>query len=131
MPKLDSRTQGIYLAKILVFQMSFPGFYMHLQLYPGNWEYLEKEIIKANTAEDREKALKARPELELFWKDPYLQAFMRKTATKTDPDPPTDRVVSQLLQITNLVTTGVEGELRKSVPEQPPLKGRGIDGEMK
>ena len=107
-PLPDMRTQNIYLAKILVFQMNFPDFYMNLQLYPGDWEYLEKDIIEANSTEDRANALLIRPELEPFLKkNPHLIAFVRKTAaSKGDPGPPREEIVSQLLQITNLVRSG-------------------------
>lgn len=107
---LTTAVQNMYLAKILVFQMSFPDFYQHLQLYPGDWEYLDKYIIQEDDSEKRADALNKRARLEQFWKKVDLQTFMRKTSGRSYRGAPGDEIVSQLLQATNLVQTTESGD---------------------
>ena len=104
-PALAPGAQNMFLAKILVFQMSFPDFYLHLQRYSGDWEYLDKYIIQEDDAEKRKLALKDKEELERFWKNTDLQTFMRKTSGRSYKGAPGGEVVSLLLQATNLVQT--------------------------
>jgi energy-coupling factor transporter ATP-binding protein EcfA2 len=102
-PALTPEAQNMYLAKILVFQMSFPDFYQHLQRYPGDWEYLDKYVIQQDDSEKRTDALNKRERLGRFWKNEDLQTFMRKTSGRSYRGAPVDEIVSQLLQATNLV----------------------------
>ncbi|HYT45740.1 MAG TPA: P-loop NTPase fold protein, partial [Methylomirabilota bacterium] len=79
-PILPEKTQNIYLAKLLVFQISFPDFYVHLNDHPEDWEFLETNIIQAANLEQREKSLDKNPELQKLLQDhPKLQVFMRRT----------------------------------------------------
>ena len=99
---LDSGTQNIYLAKLLIFQLSFPDFYLYLQLFPDSWSFLETDILQAKSTEERERSFKDRSELKAIWERADLQAFIRNTSSYAVP-PPLE-VVSRLLQVTNLVT---------------------------
>lgn len=104
---LDHDQQNAYLAKILVFQMSFPDFYIHLQRHPGDWQYMEQQLINAPGAAQVEPALQAKPELRPFWEDDDLRNFMTNTAfrnTAPFPPSPSKEVVELLLQAVSLVT---------------------------
>ena len=105
---LAPETQDVYLAKLLVFQMTFPDFYAQLQIYPSDWEYLERRVIQVEDAEKRQGSLQDRPDLEALWQhNPYFQSFMRKTSPRSEynfPSAPGEEVVSALLQATSLVT---------------------------
>ena len=109
-PILSEAIQNIYLAKLLVFQMSFPGFYLHLRHHPEDWVYLEKSIIQEDNSDKRRFALREKPELETLWREnPNLQIFMRKTAMAVSyphlkyPIAPSDEIVSKLLQDISLI----------------------------
>lgn len=99
---LSQERQDIYLAKLLVFEMSFPEFYQHLLDYPGDWEYLENQILPARDTE-REQRFKFTGKLELgrLWESSIpFQNFMRETRTGA----PEDKIVRSLLGAINLVT---------------------------
>lgn len=102
---LSPRTQGIYLAKLLVFQIAFPEFYQHLQLAPAAWRTLEK--IVAETKTGQQNPLDHHPELRAFWQDQRLRQFLSGTtssAAQQFPDPPADTIVTLMLQAVSLVT---------------------------
>jgi energy-coupling factor transporter ATP-binding protein EcfA2 len=103
---LTRGTQNIYLAKLLVFQISFPEFYLHLQLHPGDWEYTEQRLIEEDDATAREAALERNPGLDPFWKNLRLRDFLRNTSRNAElnfPAAPNGQVVSLLLQAISLV----------------------------
>ncbi len=95
----------MHLARILVFQISFPDFYQHLQLSPGDWAYLNKFIIQEDNAEKRQNELKAREDLKNFWDNKNLRTFISNTSGHPYGDVPRGEAVSLLLQATNLVQT--------------------------
>ena len=101
---LKLEEQNLHLARILVFQISFPKFYQQLQLFPGDWAYLNKFVIQAN-GPDRAGTLKERPELEQFWEDKSLTTFISNTSGDRYKGVPRSEVVEQLLKATNLVST--------------------------
>ncbi len=105
---LSQETQDIYLAKMLVFEMSFPEFYRHLQFYPGDWAYLEKDVIQQDDGQRAREALEKQEKLALaaLWKDASFQIFMRKTSGHSYgnyPPAPNEEIVSLLLRAINLV----------------------------
>lgn len=104
---LSEETQNIYLAKILVFEMSFIDFYQHLHFYPGDWAYLEKNVIQQDDGQKRQEALEKKEKLVEFWKNASFQNFMRKTSGRSYgnyPSAPGEEIVLLLLQAINLVT---------------------------
>lgn len=101
---LSREEQNMHLAKILVFQITFPDFYQHLQFSPGDWAYLYKYIIQAD-AKDRDGTLKDREDLRQFWENKTLCAFISNTSGDRYGGIPRGEVVSLLLQATNLVQT--------------------------
>ena len=100
---LSPEEQNLHLARMLVFQISFPKFYQQLQLFPGDWAYLNKFVIQAN-GPDRAGTLKERPELEQFWEDKSLTTFISNTSGDHYKGVPRSEIVEQLLKATNLVT---------------------------
>jgi len=100
---LSPEEQNLHLARMLVFQISFPKFYQQLQLFPGDWAYLNKFVIQAN-GPDRAGTLKERPELEQFWEDKSLTTFISNTSGDRYKGVPRSEIVEQLLKATNLVT---------------------------
>lgn len=103
---LSQEEQDVYLAKLLVFQMSFADFYQHLQLYPDDWQYLEKYLIQMQQRDEEQaqKNLKERERLDRFWKNPSLEAFIRKTSEDPFTQAPDGEIVTLLLEKTNLVS---------------------------
>ncbi len=91
--------QSIYLAKLLVFQISFPAFHQHLQHVGDAWAYLEEQVIEGQQP--------VKPELKEFWENLAFQRFMRQTAHSSYlnyPKAPGADIVVSLLQATSLVT---------------------------
>jgi hypothetical protein len=101
---LSREEQNVHLARMLVFQISFPDFYQQLQLFPGDWAYLYKNTIQAD-AMDRDRTLKDREELRQFWENKPLVAFIRNTSGDGHKDIPRGEIVEWLLQATSLIQT--------------------------
>lgn len=97
---IDHAVGDIYLAKLLVFQMSFPSFYMRLHRNPSEWEHIERNI-SATDAFNKQ--------------DPHFYSFIRQTSSGAGirfPPPPNEQFVISMLQAINLVTeTPKESEL--------------------
>ncbi len=108
-PALAQEEQNMHLAKMLVFQISFPDFYQQLQRAPGDWVYLYDNIIGA-TGADRDTTLRGRKELEQFWDNKDLVDFITKTSKDRYQGIPRGEIVEWLLQATNLVHTGSKNE---------------------
>jgi len=105
--RISQERQSFYLAKILAFQMSFPDFYQHLRHHPGDWRYLEEEVILQKDATKREQTLKGTVKLSEFWADASFRDFMSKTSKSTsqnNPPAPSYDIVEALLDATSLVT---------------------------
>lgn len=106
-PKFPKTIEDMHLAKLLVFQISFPDFYIHLRRDPGDWAYLEKYVIKEESVEKMKLSLRDKPDLEAFWDQPGFKTFMKETqasATLNYPPAPEAEVVSAYLQATSLVS---------------------------
>jgi energy-coupling factor transporter ATP-binding protein EcfA2 len=101
---LSQTEQNMHLARLLVFQISFPDFYQQLYLSPGDWMYLYKFVIEAD-AKERDTTLKEREELRPFWEDKALRAFISNTSGDRYKGVPRGEVVELLLQATSLVQT--------------------------
>jgi hypothetical protein len=101
---LSQEEQNLHLARILIFQISFPKFYQQLQLFPGDWAYLNKFVIQADGSK-RDEILQNRQELKEFWEDKSLTTFISNTSGDRYKGVPRSEVVEQLLKATNLVTT--------------------------
>ena len=104
---ISQERQNFYLAKILVFQMSFPEFYQHLRHHLGDWRYLEENVILQNQAAKGQENLKDKKELARFWEDESFQDFMGKTSKRSSqnyPPAPSSDIVEALLEATSLVT---------------------------
>ena len=128
---LSEDQQNVHLAKILVFQMNFPDFYLHLQSHPGDWLYMEKELIQADDADKRDQALQRNSQLESFWKDDALRTFMRNTQHRANAPyyfPPEASIVEALLQAVSLVTEtpespSFESPIQSEARAEGPVKG--------
>jgi len=105
--RLSQERQNFYLAKILVFQMSFSGFYQHLRRNPGVWRNLEEYVILQNSEAMGQEYLKGKEELLGFWNDTSFRDFMSKTSkllSQNYPSAPSSEIVEALLEATSLVT---------------------------
>ncbi|HEY9205406.1 MAG TPA: P-loop NTPase fold protein [Candidatus Methanoperedens sp.] len=99
---LDPMLQDFFLAKLLIFQMSFSNFYSHLKLYPDDWEIYQRQLLYQGL---KPSILQQRPDLEEFWNDEQLRRFMDKTSGLSNPpDPPSAKIVSELLKTIILVS---------------------------
>ncbi len=112
---LTHEVQNIYLAKLLILQLSFPDFYRQLQSFPQDWKVVE-ENLEAFSVEDpkqREDWLQAKPALAGVHNNTGLKVFMTKTSREYDPrfpPPPDPGIVDSLLQTVSLVTEDVPRE---------------------
>lgn len=104
---ISQEDQRFYLAKLLIFQMTFTDFYNHLKTYPDAWQLYENELIKAETLPDRDKAIQKMPSIEPFWRNEYLKAFMRNTAESERvnfPCAPDKNMVESLIKAIDLIS---------------------------
>lgn len=97
---LDKVTQDFYLAKLLVFQMTFPEFYSNLKLHPEYWKVFDDNFDE-NYDVDPQSMFIEKPDLRKYWENEYFRIFMQKTKFEGSP---TDKVVSALLQAISLVS---------------------------
>lgn len=115
---LEAEEQDMYLAKLLAFQISFPDFYEHLQRYPDDWAYLEKNVINNKKVEGKDN-IDTRPRLRQIWEESEgLEKFLKETAATSylsAPDPPSGVIVTFLQQAISLVSSaeGTAGELHR------------------
>lgn len=98
---LSQDMQNFYLAKLLIFQMTFPEFYSHLKLHPDAWM-----LIEYNTnALKKGLGVEGDPHLNTFWIDENFRSFMEKTSSNlSNFQSPSAVVVSTLLQAISLVS---------------------------
>jgi ABC-type oligopeptide transport system ATPase subunit len=104
---LSPDVQRVYLAKLLVFQMSFPDFYVHLRHSPHSWQNLERDLVLQDNTDRRRQVLREEPELAPFWDNAFFKKFMQETAphqTLSYPEAPDAETVSQLLGAISLVS---------------------------
>ena len=110
--------QDFYLAKLLIFQMTFTEFYTHLKIYPDAWQLYEEKLINAQSFEDRDRVFNEEmPSIEPFWKNEYLKAFMANTAGKREtgfPIAPNRSIVESLIKAIDLVSRSSEQEQSSS-----------------
>jgi predicted KAP-like P-loop ATPase len=110
---IESDSQGIsldeqnfYLAKLLIFQMSYPDFYKYLKTSPNAWEVFEREIIGASEVRERENIFEKFPVLEDFWKDEYFKSFMAQSARNNKNnfyEAPSANIVLSLMKAISLI----------------------------
>lgn len=139
LPQLSEQEQNFYLAKLLIFQMSFSEFYTYLKLNPDAWQYIEKNIV-ATEGSDMESAIGKMPGIEEFWKDDKFRHFMENTSKKQGkfPDAPDENIVSFLQKAINLFTQEdvnnvTKGRVRsqKKVATSTPGKSKTTKGMIK
>lgn len=109
LPTLPRKTQDIYLAKLLVFQMRFLDFYQYLQHHPEAWELVEKIAVNVPPAK-RGDLSDDKGALKPFVDDTSLMDFMSSTTGNWNekklyyPESPNTEIVSRLLETVNLVS---------------------------
>jgi hypothetical protein len=100
---LSRDTEDPYLAKLLVIQMAFPGFYDCLVKHPGAWKLLEEKGLTGGSGQ-RSAAFADFPSLQQYLETPEgvdLRRFMQSTVGLP---PPGTWVVDLLLRAVSLVT---------------------------
>jgi hypothetical protein len=105
-PTLSIPMQDVYLAKLLVIQLTFPSFYELLSDNPAAWKIYEERLIGGNP-EQRKGVLVDYPELQAFGEDVLLRRFMGATSATQDgvmPAAPDAKIVASLLRATSLVS---------------------------
>ena len=101
---VSEENQRFYLAKLLIFQMTFLDFYLYIKQHPDAWYDFGEKLIKANSLEDRKKVFAENPGLERFWDDVRLKNFMEKTQGNDFPDTPSGDEIEPLIQAISLVS---------------------------
>lgn len=114
--ELSEEEQRFYLAKLLIFQMSFLDFYQYLKRNPDAWHFYSYRLIQASSLDDRSSVLKDRPGMEIFWNDDRLRKFMEKTERGVFPLAPNEKKLEPLIQAINLVGGSKGQDLRKGAP---------------
>ena len=116
--EFSQEDQKFYLAKLLVFQMSFTNFFNYLKIHPDAWHLYLNDLIKAEKVEDREKVFNGLPSIKQFWENEYLRAFMTNTAEDISnpsfPFAPSEKRVESLIKAINLVSGSDNIELEAS-----------------
>ncbi|MEE8483449.1 MAG: hypothetical protein V3S46_02535, partial [Nitrospinota bacterium] len=104
-PSLAEDVQKFYLAKLLIFQMAFPEFYIHLKLNPDAWFFLEQKLYGSENHEITLADLEEKPELKEFWGNGKFRHFIKYTSERyTLAKRPTSVVVSYLIKTISLFT---------------------------
>lgn len=101
---LTLEVRDYYLAKLLIFQLSYPDFYSALKLNPEYWVEYENVLMNNNIASIADQ-FQTRPELKKFWDNPYFRSFMESTVNHNNnfPIPPSENIVRNMLKAISLV----------------------------
>jgi len=101
---VSEENQKFYLAKLLIFQMTFLDFYLYLKQHPDAWYIYGEKLIKANSLEDRKRIFEEYPGMVNFWEDLRFKNFMEKTQGENFPDTPLRDEIEPLIQAISLVS---------------------------
>ena len=110
---VSEENQRFYLAKLLIFQMTFLDFYLYIKQHPDAWYIYGEKLIKANTLEERKKVIEEYPGLNKFWDDIRLKNFMEKTQGDDFPKAPSGDEIEPLIQAISLVSDSSKMKSRK------------------
>ena len=103
-PTISQDYQKFYLSNLLIFQMVFQEFYEHLKFHPEDWELIYKQVINADSLEQRNQLLKEKPELSEMWNNQELKNYLTKIKGNHFPPPPSASIVESLLNAVTLLS---------------------------
>jgi len=112
---VSEENQRFYLAKLLIFQMTFLDFYLYLKQHPDAWHIFGEKLIKADSLENRNKIFEEYPGMARFWEDVRLKNFMEKTQGENYPDTPSRQEIEPLIQAISLVSESPRMKSRKTM----------------